>query len=387
MRILFCKWGSICESGMDRALLELGMEIGYITRELRHTDYDTDYMKEIGARLDRENYDCVFSVNFVPVISKVCNLYHKAYVCWTVDHPSLQLYSKDLGNGCNRVFLFDRLQYEKFHPVNPDRIFYMPLGCDSYLLDSVEATEEERQKYACDISFVGSTYSEKCLYNGIVHLPDYLRGFVDGIVRAQMNVHGYNLIADSLTEEFCREFQKYADWGTLPEDYVEDVRGLISDRYIGEKCTEQERMVTLRNISEHFDMDIYTASDLSGIPKIRNRGIADSETMMPKIFQCSRINLNMTNRPISSGIPQRVYDIMGAGGFLMSNYQPELAEYFEIGEELVVYESQRDLLEKIAYYLAHEEERRKIAARGRRAIEERHQYSMRLKMMFELALR
>ncbi len=387
MRILFCKWGSICESGMDRALLELGMDIGYITRELRHTDYDTDYMKEIGARLDRENYDCVFSVNFVPVISKVCNLYHKAYVCWTVDHPSLQLYSKDLGNGCNRVFLFDRLQYEKFHPVNPDRIFYMPLGCDSYLLESVEATEEERQKYACDISFVGSTYSEKCLYNGIVHLPDYLRGFVDGIVRAQMNVHGYNLIADSLTEEFCREFLKYADWGTLPEDYVEDVRGLISDRYIGEKCTEQERIVTLRNISEHFDMDIYTASDLSGIPKIRNRGIADSETMMPKIFQCSRINLNMTNRPISSGIPQRVYDIMGAGGFLLSNYQPELAEYFEIGEELVVYESQRDLLEKIAYYLAHEEERRKIAARGRRAIEERHQYSMRLKMMFELALR
>ena len=168
---------------------------------------------------------------------------------------------------------------------------------------------------------------------------------------------------------------------------MEDVRGLISDRYIGEKCTEQERIVTLRNISEHFDMDIYTASDLSGIPKIRNRGIADSETMMPKIFQCSRINLNMTNRPISSGIPQRVYDIMGAGGFLLSNYQPELAEYFEIGEELVVYESQRDLLEKIAYYLAHEEERRKIAARGRRAIKERHQYSMRLKMMFELALR
>ena len=53
----------------------------------------------------------------------------------------------------------------------------------------------------------------------------------------------------------------------------------------------------------------------------------------------------------------------------------------------MVYESQRDLLEKIAYYLAHEEERRKIAARGRRAIEERHQYSMRLKMMFESALR
>lgn len=208
---------------------------------------------------------------------------------------------------------------------------------------------------------------------------------MDGIIRAQMNIHGYNLIHDSLTEEFCREFREYADWGTLPRDYVEDVGGLIADRYIGEKCTEQERIMTLRNISEHFDMDIYTASDLSEIPRIHNRGIADSVTMMPKIFQCSRINLNMTNRPISSGIPQRVYDIMGAGGFLLSNYQPELAEYFEIGKELVVYDSQRDLLEKIAYYLAHEEERREIAANGRKAIEERHQYAMRLEMMFELA--
>lgn len=386
MKILFCKWGSICESGMDCALQELGMEVAYFTRELKHTDYDVEYMKGIGAKLDGERFDCVFSVNFVPIISKVCNLYHKMYVCWTVDHPSLQLYSKDLGNACNRVFMFDRMQYEKYYPVNPDRIFYMPLGCDPDLLHSADVTEEERERYGCDISFIGSTYSEKCLYNGIGHLPDYLRGFAEGVIRAQMNVQGYNLIRDSLTDEFCREFQKHADWGRLPEDYVEDAKGLIADRYLGEKCTEMERIMTLRNISEHFEMDMYTASDISGIPGIHNRGIADSVTMMPKIFQCSKINLNMTNRPISSGIPQRVYDIMGAGGFLLSNYQPEIAEYFEIGKELAVYESQSDLLEKIAYYLAHEEERREIAANGRRAIEEGHQYAMRLELMFEMAL-
>ena len=60
------------------------------------------------------------------------------------------------------------------------------------------------------------------------------------------------------------------------------------------------------------------------LPHVKNRGIADSERVMPKIFKCSKINLNMTLRSIKSGIPQRAFDIMGCGGFLMSNYQPEL---------------------------------------------------------------
>lgn len=386
MKLLYCKWGSICEEGVDRALQELEIEVDYITQELKHTDYDTDYLKAIVNKITNVEYDFVLSINFVPLISKACNLCKVKYVCWTVDNPSLQLYSKDLQNSCNYVFMFDRMQYEKFYPVNPNGIFYMPLACDYSFFSSIKVTKKERVSYDCDISFVGSTYSEKCKYNQIKNMPEYIKGYVDGLIHAQMNVYGYNLIEDSLTESFCQEFKKYANWGTLPMDYVEDTQGLVADSYIGEKCTEQERICILRNISEHFDMDMYTASDLSEIPKIHNRGIADSKTMMPQIFQCSRINLNMTNRPIRSGLPQRIFDIMGVGGFLLTNYQPELPEYFEIGKELVVYESQDDLLDKIQYYLSHEEERKRIAANGQKAIEERHQYYMRLKLMFETVL-
>lgn len=69
----------------------------------------------------------------------------------------------------------------------------------------------------------------------------------------------------------------------------------------------------------------------------------------------------MTLRSIKSGIPQRAFDIMGCGGLLMSNYQPELAEYFIPGEDLVLYDSVDDLIQKIDYYLSHEEERLQIA--------------------------
>lgn len=385
MRVLFCQWGSICEAGIAHAFSELKIDVDNMTQELKHSDYDKEYLNGLAEKLNRKKYDYVFSINFVPVISKVCNVYHQKYMCWTVDHPSLQLYSKDLENSCNRIFMFDRMQYEKFLPRNPERIFYMPLGYDDTLYHSLTVTEEEYEKYKCDISFIGSTYSEKCKYNSLVELPEYIKGYVDGLMHAQMNLYGYNLLADSLSDEFLSEFKKYADWGTLPKDYEEDTLGLIADCYIGEKCTEQERIRTLQNISAQFDMDIYTTSDMSAIPHIHNRGIADSVTMMPKIFRCSKINLNMTNRPIRSGLPQRIFDIMGAGGFLLTNYQAEIPEYFEIGKHLEIYESQEDLLQKIAYYLEHEEERRSIAENGKRLVEEGCRYAHRLQLMFETA--
>ena len=69
----------------------------------------------------------------------------------------------------------------------------------------------------------------------------------------------------------------------------------------------------------------------------------------------------------------------------MSNYQPELAEYFEDGKELVLYTSAQDLLEKTAYYLAHEEERRAIANAGFKKVKQLFSYEVRVEEMLRLA--
>lgn len=85
---------------------------------------------------------------------------------------------------------------------------------------------------------------------------------------------------------------------------------------------------------------------------------------MPKIFHLSKINLNFTSKPIRSGLPLRIWDIMGAGGFVLTNFQIEIPEYFEIGKEIETFSSQEELLDKITYYLEHEEERKQIASNG-----------------------
>ena len=89
---------------------------------------------------------------------------------------------------------------------------------------------------------------------------------------------------------------------------------------------------------------------------------------MPKVFKTAKINLNISLKTIRTGIPLRVLDIMACKGFVISNYQEELGEYFRLGEELVTYGDLEELYYLCDYYLKHEEERKKIAANGQERI-------------------
>ena len=386
MNIVFCKWTSICETGVDHGLTALGHHIIRITRLLDSVDYDMEYANLLSDTLTQNEVDCVFSVNFIPIIARVCKIHKTPYICWIVDSPCFQLYSETIIYPTNHIFIFDRDLYNKFLPLNPEGIYHYSLASDMKTWDNVHVTEADHRAYDCDISFVGSLYSEKTRYNSIAgSLPDYLQGYVSGIIDAQCNVFGYNLIRDSLTPAFVEEFKRYAKWIPLGDDYVEDDLGIVADTYIGYKCTEQDRIRTLNALAEHFSVDLYTQSDTACLKNVHVKGPADSERMMPQIMKCSKINLNLTNKPISSGLPLRCFDIMGCGGFMISNYQPEIPELFELDREVVVYTSIPELIDKVSYYLAHEEERIAIARRGYEKVKQYHSYEVKLNHILETA--
>ena len=69
---------------------------------------------------------------------------------------------------------------------------------------------------------------------------------------------------------------------------------------------------------------------------------------------------------------------MGAGGFLLTNYQNDFAMHFVDGEDYVSYSDREDMLNKIKYYLEHEDERKLIAENGCRKVREEHTYTQRL---------
>lgn len=389
MHILFYRYGSICEPDIIAALKSLGHSVTEITEEIYHKDISAQQcMAIVSQALLSSVYDMVFSLNFYPVISEVCRIMKVLYTCWIVDSPVLELYSHSVCNPYNRIFLFDKALFQEFSFRNPSCIFYHPLAANVEHWDAVcsSITEEDIQTYSSDISFIGSLYTEKCLYYNLKNPPEYLKGYLDGLIEAQLKVYGYNLLEDALTDEIVSGFKKYIDFYQFPEKSFQNDRAVMAHLYLGAKVTEQERIRLLNALARYFYVDIYTRSDTSSIPAVNNKGGASTQTEMPKIFRLSKINLNMTSKPIRTGLPLRIWDILGAGGFLISNYQEEIPEYFEIGKDLEVYTSKEDLLEKVQYYLKHEEERKAIAENGYQKVKKYHAYPMRVDALLKIAL-
>lgn len=380
MKILFWRLNILSEVGIINAFRSMGIELHIHKYNPASWDYDKTCLETLSNYLVSDNFDCVFSVNYVPIISRVCEVHKVPYLSWVVDCPCFPLYSKTISNSMNRIFLFDYAQYQKFHPKNPNGIFYQALGSDVTAFDRCIPTSKEKKNYTCDISFVGSLYTEKCTYSDLT-MPPMLKGYLNGLIDAQLLIQGYNFLEDVLTLDVCNEFRKYSNWSPLAEDYEEDVISIVADSCLGPKITEQDRIRTLNAIAKTHSLHLYTLSDTSTVPNVINKGPADSDNMMPYIFKCSKINLNITSKSIKTGLPLRIFDILACQGFLITNFQPEIPEYFEDGVHLVTYNSIPDLLEKVDYYLKHEDERLKIAKNGYEKVKNHYTYIHRLNQM------
>lgn len=386
MNILFYRYNSICEPDLIEGLKDLGHEVSELREEMTNKEISpAEELRALSNALLKKKYDLVFTVNFFPVLSEVCNIFKIPYVSWIVDSPVLELYSHSIRNQCNRVFLFDYAMYEEFYPENPEGIFYLPLASNHRRLDGVirSITDKDRQKFAADVSFIGSLYTEKCPYNLLEDNGTYLKGYLDGLIEAQLKVYGYNFLEECITDDILADFKKAVPFYQFPEKANANEKAVMAHFYLGNKVTEQERLRLLGRVSEQFSLDLYTGSDVTPLPKAHHRGMAKSMTEMPKIFYLSKLNLNFTTKPIRTGLPQRIWDILGAGGFVLTNFQTEIPEYFEIGKDLETFASEEELIAKIQYYLSHEEERKAIAKSGYEKAKELYSLELRLQQILE----
>lgn len=375
MKAIFYRYYSICETDFLEAFREYGIE----TKEVFFKDAKSSagIVQQLFNEIADENYSFVFSINFFPEVSEVCKINKLPYMCIIVDSPVLELYSGSLRNSCNRIFLFDKALYNEFHEKNPECIFHIPLASNPSAFGKA-IQNADREKFKSNISFVGSLYSEKDPFSRARIKDSYLKGYLEGVFASQLLVYGYYLIDELIDDALAGKIlEEIPDHYVFRPDYEADIKALVSQLYLGTHVTRLLRSRTLCSISR-FAPDVYTGSDTSGIPGIVNRGFADSRKEMPAVFHESRINLNMTSKPIRSGIPLRVFDIMACGGFVLSDYQAEIPEIFNIGEHLEVYASQEELVEKCEYYFSHEKRRSEIAMAGFELIKEKHTYVQRL---------
>ena len=140
----------------------------------------------------------------------------------------------------------------------------------------------------------------------------------------------------------------------------------------------------LSALGSRFDVDLYSGSNAADLA-VHAKGRVKTHTEMPIVFHESKINLNMTAKSIRSGIPLRIWDVLGCGGFLISNYQAEIPDYLIPGEEIILYSSKEELIELTAYYLNHPKDRAEIAHNAYQKVKEFHTWTIRLSQLLELA--
>lgn len=82
-------------------------------------------------------------------------------------------------------------------------------------------------------------------------------------------------------------------------------------------------------------------------------------------------------------IKGRTFEVTAAGGFLLSGNADNLEDYFVNGKEIVIFENQKDLVEKCKYYLEHEDKRNQIALAGYNRTIKEHTYEKRFTEIFK----
>ena len=387
MKVLFYRYGSICEPDIIDVFNEMGLTVDEYKKEITEKDIPLpESVKQVSQYLLDNPADFVFSINFFPFLSEVCNIFHIRYLSWIVDAPVMELYSTSIKNEWNRTFIFDRAVYDDIHPYNEKCVFHLPLGARTAPKEELfkKESEADRKKFSHEIAFVGSLYTEKSPIDKLSGESENLRGYLDGIMKAQERVYGYYFIEELLSDDIVKEFKEHLPgFYTYPaETFLTDKR-TMSQLYIGNGITAMERVDTFKVLSERFPVSIYTASDTKDIPKLHNMGLAKTLTEMPLIFKNSKINLNLTSKAIRTGLPLRIFDILSCGGFIISNYQPEIPELFTPGEDLVMYGSFDELLYFCDYYLSHDDERIQIAEAGYEKLKANYTYEKQLeKLLF-----
>lgn len=372
MKIVMHRYGSICEPDLIEAFRSLEFTVIEEDTEIHQKAIAPDKrIALIAEAILTHRPAFVFSINYFPYISEVCQRLDTLYVCFSVDCPVLEFFSASIRNRCNRIFLFDYNQYLQFKDENPTCIFYLPLGTNTDRWDAVfENSRDIPVMY--DVSFVGSLYTEKSTYPSL-SLSEFDRGFCDGLIRAQAKFPGLSLIEDTLSPEMISRIKNTsASFPVLPDAFRETDAYVVSNYILGMEIASYQRIRTLNTLAKHFQVDLFTRSDVSSLIGVCCHGGVTTHTEMPLIFKQSKINLNITIPSIQTGLSQRIWDVLGCGGFLLTNYQMELPEYFEIGTDLDAYETHEELKEKVAYYLKHEDVRRSIAESGYQKVKEKH---------------
>lgn len=386
-KVLYLQWDCFGEEYICESLKRAGMDVEmyplpYGKVSMRH---DEEFEGQLEKHVSENEYEFVFSFNYFPAVALVCHKTGDRYVSWTYDSPFMFLYSTTIALDTNLAFVFDRATVKELQGKGIKTIHYLPMAAPTDYYDSLYSSSAVRKMYQSEVSFVGSLYTEERqdLMKNLEGIRPETGQYLEALMGMQLQSYAMPILEKFLRPEVVADMQRVYPLAA-EADEMQSEAWMYANYFLARQVTARERTMLLKNIGNCHQLKLYTPEPTPQFPNVDNRGPVDYCNEMPYVFKNTRINLNISLKSIYSGIPLRAFDIMGCGGFLISDFQPDFGELFQADEDYVFYTTPEDLYAKVAYYLEHEEQRERIARNGYEKVKEKHTYDCRVRQILDM---
>lgn len=385
MKFLIPNWYSHNLDEITAVLQQKKHSIVSYHEKPRNYNYDPVFRKNFKHIITEQKIDVVFSLQYFPIISNICEKLKIPYISWSYnDQINSLLFTNSIYNTCNVIFHTDSQWTDKLQRLSIKNVYYLPWAFSSKHMPE-KTSDSKSTKPRIDISLFDTTDVESQLsYRKLCsRLDDRTKGFLNGLMQAQQGIYGYNFVQNVLYDTVLSTLQT-AFPPSIPKDNIAPIDELYAFQIIYPAITKKEVDNLLNKLEQEKEWNtiFYTPFPNNNLKHITQESLPAKNKDYFAIYTNSKINLLTAPREIQNGIPIQAMDIMGCGGFLITNFQNDYLRFFDPDRDYVYYESPDDMRDKVQYYLQHEKERHEIAMHALKNIIQKHTFELRINEIF-----
>lgn len=385
MKILYV-YGLSTEKNIVQTLQKLKYDVIEYPEIQDTSNMDEDKINAVVAYVKEHQVTHLMSIHLIYNIAVAAYWAGIKYISVIWDAPYLKAYTV-MGTLDNIWYsVFDKLDAERMKEEGCPHVMYQPLSVNRENILKWEKGILAKTRYIHEISLIANLYENNDYDKCLDLIPENMQAYFRSIFEeAAFKWDGVNRIYGRTGQEILDYIRLASPAFKLHNPYdVEEVR-YFEVVYLIRKLANIERVCVLNLLAEEHGVYLYTYSEVGQelLPKVHLMPPVLVGEATSFIYAGSKINLNISLKGIEGGTPQRVMDIMGAGGFVLTNYCEETAELFEEDKEIVMFRTPEELVYKVGYYLEHEREREQIARAGHEKVLSDYTYEKKIKNLLD----
>ncbi len=373
--------------------------------------------EEVRDLIEKSKPDLCFSKNFrIAQVDGGCHLQRVSEIfsnwkfptaVWYLDNPRYQDSSvltdfwksgSRLGNG---LFFFNDPSFKEFFTLHQAKAYHLPIGVDEAIFD-LRYPELETQ-FARDLRFTGHALAACNLPE--VTLNMLREGHMSLVMsdledRLTQKLKFSSLEATAMTNLLIEPLQKYfSEFYTKPKKYLGKTEAFFkSCQKLLPPDAYAELIVLEPRIGEVYSWwqmtaYLYAMKELGLIvqgDQIWSGFFPDQvescrELTWEELFasyRATKISFCFTKWSLPYAVHDRIYEVLAAGGFPLTDRRDELDRHFN-EDEIVSYETIDEAKDLAAFYIKNDAARLKLIEKGRERVRRDHTYEQRLRTLLD----